>query len=289
MDRPAGFFDVPMLRYVGSKWMIADWITQFFPDHDCYVEPFMGSGAVFFRKEPSSIEVLNDLNSDLVNFYQVLRNCGPDLIQQIELTPFSRREYLLSYEPADNPLEQARRFYIRCWMSFGASEGRRTGFRYQRNVNRGTSVTREWSRTEGLRFAAKELKHAIIESLPAIEVIRRYDTPRTLFYVDPPYVKKSRSGGVGRNRYLHEMNDQDHRELAAVLQQIQGTAIVSGYASALYDELFTGWKSYSKSTTTNGQGKAMEYLWLHPRIETLPAAYQQPQTKFMFDELLGVR
>lgn len=287
MDRPAGFFDVPLLRYVGSKWMIADWITQFFPEHDCYVEPFAGSGAVFLRKPPSAIEVLNDLNSDLVNFYTVLRNQGPDLIQAIELTPFSRKEYLQSYQPADNPLEQARRFYIRCWMSFGASEGRRTGFRYQRNVNRGTSVTREWSRTEGLQFAAREFKSAIIESLPALEIIQRYDTPRTLFYVDPPYVKKSRSGGVGRNRYLHEMNDDDHCQLAAALQQIKGTAIVSGYASELYDKLFTGWKSFSKSTTTNCQGKAMEYIWLHPRIETLPAAYQRPQTKFMFEGLMA--
>lgn len=268
-QRPAKFFDVPMLRYIGAKWQLADWITSFIPDaHDCYVEPFSGSAAVFFRKRPSAIEVLNDLNGDVVNFYRVLRERPDDLIRAIEFTPFSRYEYLLSYETTDVPLEAARRFYVRCWQSFGASGGKRTGWRMQRNLNRGTNITREWSRTDGLWFAAHALKCAQIESRSALEIINQYDTPRTVFYIDPPYVLKSRSGGIGRKRYLHEMSDDDHRQLAETLHQIKGMAIVSGYASDLYDELFAGWKTYSKTTTTNGQGKALEVVWLNPNVET---------------------
>jgi DNA adenine methylase len=271
--RPAKFFDVPMLRYVGAKWQLADWITSFFPDHDCYVEPYSGSAAIFLRKSPSKIEVLNDISDDVVNFYQVLRDRTDEFVRAIELTPYSRREYTLSYEQAEDAFERARRFYIRCWMGFGASDGVRTGWRFQKNVNRGTNIPNEWSRTKGLWFAAHELKHAIIESRPAVQVIQQYDTPRSFFYIDPPYVLKSRSGGVGRKRYTFEMSDADHRQLAVALNNIQGTAIVSGYASALYDELFAGWKTYSKTTTTNGSGQAEECIWIHPRIEI-----KQPET-----------
>lgn len=264
-QKAASYFDVPVLRYVGAKWKIADWLIGMFPEHESYVEPFSGSAAIYLRKPRASISVLNDLSEDVVNFYRVLREQPNALIHAIELTPFSRREYDLSYAPADEPLEKARRFYVRCWQAFGSSGGRKTGWRWQRNTHRGTSTTREWSRTEGLWYAAEAFKDAQIECRPAIEIIKDYDTPRAFFYVDPPYVYSARSDG-GRLRYTHEMNDNDHRDLANVLQQIKGTAIVSGYDCQLYDELFAGWHKCHKTTTTNGNNTATETVWLHPRL-----------------------
>lgn len=260
--------DPPPVRYVGAKWMLADWIKGNMPPHDLYCEPFCGGASVFFRKEPSAIEVINDLSGDVVNFFRVLRTRADELIQAIELTPYSREEYHNSYEPCEDELERARRFYVKTRQSFGSSGGRKTGWRAQRNRNRGTSVTNEWRRVEGLYKAVDRLKNAHIECDTAINVIQRYDSPKSLFYVDPPYVFSSRSDG-GRARYSHEMSDSDHRQLAEVLQRVQGAVMLSGYKSELYEELYGHWRVLEKSTTTNGNSMAIEYLWLSPNAVDL--------------------
>lgn len=262
------YFDTPPLRYVGSKWQLSDWIVSQFPPHDAYVEPFAGSAAVFFRKHPSELEVLNDLDGDVVNFFHVLRENPDELIRQIDLTPHARVEYELSLQPCDEPVERARRFYVSVWQSFGATIIRSSGWRRQTKTGMRSPITRTWSRLDGLYAAAARLKQAQIENLDAIQVIQDFDSPRTLFYVDPPYVMKSRSGG-GRKRYRHEMDDTDHQQLADVLHRVQGMVILSGYASSLYDELFQGWTRLDKTTTTNGNSEAVESLWLSPRTVSM--------------------
>lgn len=263
------FFDVPPLRYTGSKWQIADWIISAFPPHRCYVEPYCGSAALFFRKYPSQIEVLNDLSGDVVNFFEVLRTRTDELVRAIELTPYARAEYELSYQRNEDPLERARRFYVTTRQAFGGYAGQKTGWRTQRNWNRGTSITSEWRRLTGLLAAAERLKDAQIECNDALQVIRRFDTPDTLFYIDPPYVLSSRANGRGRKRYAFEMSDDDHRQLAAVLHEVEGLVLLSGYNSDLYRELYAGWGCVSKTNTTNGNGTATEYLWLSPRCSEL--------------------
>lgn len=258
------FFDPPPLRYTGGKWILADWIISQMPPHDAYVEPFCGGAAIFFRKERSKIEVLNDLSGDLVNFFTVLRTQTDELVRAIDLTPYARDEYESSYLPSDEPLERARRFYTCCWQSFGSFSGRKTGWRSIRNWKRGTSTTDEWARLDGLLMAAARLKHAQIENRPAVTVLQHYDSAKTLFYVDPPYVLKSRSQDVGRKRYQHEMTDDDHRQLAEALHRVQGMVILSGYQSSLYEELYSDWTVITKTTTTNGNSSALEYLWLNP-------------------------
>lgn len=260
------FFDVPLLRYTGAKWKLADWVISQFPPHDAYCEPFCGSAALFFRKPISPIEVLNDAYGLLINFFRVLREQPDELINLIELTPFSREEYLLAYEPSDIPLEQARRFYVLCWQSFGAFAGRKSGWRFQKNTHRGTGITREWKRLDGLRYSAERLKDAQIENRPALEVIADFDNPTTLYYVDPPYVLKSRSEG-SRKRYEHEMTDADHRQLADALHQVQGMVVLSGYDCDLYRELYADWRRVSKTTTTNGNSTAEESLWISPNTD----------------------
>lgn len=257
-----GFFDTPVLRYIGGKWQIAEWIISQFPAHDNYVEPFCGAASVFFRKHPSPIEVINDRSGDVVNFFRVLREDTDALIRAVDLTPFSREEYDRAYEPSDDPLERARRFYVRSWQSFSCHAGYKTGWRHQKNIHsRGTSLTREWRRMDGLYRSAERLKHALIEHDDALAVIQRYDTPQTLFYLDPPYVLDTRSN---RRRYAHEMTDDDHRSLAEALHAVRGMVVLSGYAGDLYEELYADWKMLTKSTTTNGNSTAVECLWLSP-------------------------
>lgn len=267
-----GFFDVPLLRWTGAKWKLAKDLIALFPPHVSYVEPFAGSAAIFLRKHPSKIEVLNDLNRNLLNFFDVLRTRPDELIRAIQLTPFSRAEYERSYEPTDDPVEAARRLYVLCWQSFGAYAGKKSGWRHQTNEMRGTGIAQEFARVDGLWAAAERLKMAQLECRPALEVIERFDTPDTLFYVDPPYPLADRTEGK-RHRYEHEMTDADHVALAEAIHRAEGMFIISGYAG-LYSKLFADWRVVSKSTTTNGNSVATEYFWISPSVDAAIHAHQ---------------
>lgn len=216
------------------------------------------------------IEIINDRDSDITNFFRVLRSNPNGLIEAIDLTPYSRDEYLAAYDPTDEPLEKARRFYVRCWQSFGGSPVRRTGWRVQRNEQRGSGVVSDWRRHDGLRKAVARLQLVQIENDEASAVIERFDTPKTLFYADPPYVMSSRSEG-SRPRYKHEMTDQDHCALADKLHKVQGMVLLSGYNSDLYADLYGDWLCLSKTTTTSGNSVATEYLWINPQAAALSA------------------
>lgn len=277
---PMEFFDPPLLKYYGGKWQLADWIISHFPPHKSYIEPYCGAASVFLRKYPSEVEVLNDTNRDLLNFFDVLRERTDALIRAIDLMPFSYAEYERSFEPVDDPLEAARRFYVRSWQAFGSGGiARKTGWRRMLRANRGTSPAHDWSRLDGLWLAVRRLKEAQIDCLDALDCIERYDEKQALFYVDPPYVLTSRQRITGR--YTHEMTDGDHRELASMLHRVKGLVLISGYDCPLYRELYAGWHAVSKTTTTNGNSKAIEYLWISPRanaLSTLPLFRQGEPT-----------
>lgn len=253
------------LRYFGSKWLLAEWIISFFPPHEHYVEPFCGGASVFFRKPPSIIETINDSDEEVVNFFRVLRDTPESLLRAIRLTPYARWEHKQSMAaPAGNRLEQARRFYVRAQMSFGGHQRTSTGWRYVTDSHdRGSRVVREWRNLTSLEGIIDRLRQAQIECEDALNVIARYDSPQTLFYVDPPYVLSSRSDS--RLRYVDEMTDEDHRGLARVLHQVRGMVVLSGYTSPLYAELFAGWARFERPSMTNAKSQATESLWLSPR------------------------
>jgi DNA adenine methylase len=259
----------PPLRYPGGKWRIASWIIAQFPPHVCYVEPFCGGAAVLFAKQPSTYEVINDLDNDVINFFEVLRRQPDELMRLLSLTPFARAEYELSYEKSNDPLENARRFYVRCRQSWGYL-GAQSGWRYQKTLARGKRLQDEWNDLDGLYAAADRLKNVFIEHDDALKIIARYDAPGTLFYVDPPYVGTSRSR---QNHYVHEFSDLAHCELAGMLNHVAGSVILSGYPSQLYDDLYPGWLTYETRVQTNGKGSRIEKMWISPKaleLERLP-------------------
>lgn len=87
-----------MLKYPGSKWRIAEWIVSMMPEHKSYLEPFFGSGAVFFTKKPSRIETINDLDGEIVNLFRVIRERSEELERAVALTPYRRKEYEVVWE-----------------------------------------------------------------------------------------------------------------------------------------------------------------------------------------------
>ncbi len=100
-----------VVKYPGAKWRIADWIIERMPEHHSYIEPYFGSGAVFFRKAASSIETINDLDDDVVNLFRVIRDNPDPLIQAVTYTPYARQEYENAFHlDADDPIEKARQF-----------------------------------------------------------------------------------------------------------------------------------------------------------------------------------
>jgi DNA adenine methylase len=257
----------PPIRYHGSKWRIAPWIIAQFPEHSAYVEVFGGGAGVLLRKPRSTVEVYNDLDEQVVNFYQVLRNpktCD-ELLNSVALTPFSRQEFKASYEPSLYPVEAARRFAVRCYMGDGTCSidpRDSNGFR-SCDIRAGKSYAREWAGIpNAIADAAERFIGVTIECMDFRKLIPKFDNSDTLFYIDPPYPMATRAaGGKG---YVHELSDHCHRQLAWMLNNIRGKAAVSGYACDLLDGLYADWNRTEKQTTANGQVGAVkrtEVLW----------------------------
>jgi DNA adenine methylase len=254
----------PPVRYTGGKWNLAPWIISHFPSHTCYVEPFCGGASILFRKDPSVSEVINDLNGDVVNFFQVLRTREVEFIRAIDLTPHSRAEFNQAYEPSDDPFERARRFYIRSHQTFGSGEGERSrSWRYEIN---GDFLIGRWNKTSHLWACARRLKNVHIESDTAGAIIARFDSPNTLFYVDPPYVHSTR---VASNHYRFEMDDSEHIALAKQLNSVEGMVVLSGYDCELYRDLYAGWGFTSiEANTVQKTVNRTECLWINPAAQS---------------------
>lgn len=259
----------PSLKWPGAKWgssnAVARWIVSQLPAHTTYAEPFFGSGGVFFNKQPSKAEYINDLNGDVVNLFRVMREQPERLAAVVEMTPYARAECELSLEPSSDPLEQARRTLVRYWMTVGSAGGR--GYANWRHSGakkaRSTSCVQEWARLpERVMVHAERLKDAHIERAPALEILGRLNHPSVLAYIDPPYLADTRTGRM----YVEEMMDEaQHAELLAFLtQDWQGMAVVSGYAHALYDDMLSGWSRLTRTCAAEMGQSREEVLWISP-------------------------
>ncbi len=265
----------PALRYHGGKFRLAPWIISFFPPHRVYVEPFGGGASVLLRKERSYAEVYNDLDHEVVNFFRVVRDHGEELRRKLELTPFSREEFLEAWYPSDDSIEQARRTVIRSFMGFGSaavtltraprSKSRGglalTGFRANSNRS-GTTPAHDWNNyPESLSTIIIRLQGVVIENRDAASVIAQHDSPSTLFYIDPPYVSSTRDAG---SDYMYELTDADHENLARVLHQSDGMVVMSGYPCDLYDRLYSTWERHDCKAFADGARERTECVWLNP-------------------------
>jgi DNA adenine methylase len=234
------------------------------PKHTTYLEPFFGSGAVFFNKPPSKVETINDIDGNVVNLFRVIRERPEELARLVEFTPWARDEYYLSYEKTGDALEDARRFIVRCWQAHATRLGNRTGWRH--NIQGPNGGLTGWDRLPGdIKKMAKRLIGVQIENRLATELIDRYKFPEVLVYADPPYLWETRTDrDRGRKMYEFEMTDTDHVELLDVLDKHPGPVILSGYACPLYDERLKHWTRRTHKAQAEKGLERTEVLWINP-------------------------
>lgn len=253
-------------RYPGSKWSISEWIIDHFPanyEKMVYLEPFFGSGAVFFRKAPSAVETINGLDSDVVNLFAVIRDRPEQLARALELTPYSREEYNRAFDPGGDPVEQARRFVIRTAQAIGAKMSGKCGWRNHKQIRVGGSAYLWHGIPDAVMDAASRLRGSAtnavqIEHTDALHLIERHNDPGVLMYLDPPYLHGTRKGG---RLYRHEMDDAGHRKLLELLQTSRASIVLSGYESDLYDRALVGWHKYVICARTTSAEMTQEVIW----------------------------
>ncbi len=262
--------------WYGGKFSHLDWLLPLLPDTNHYCEPFAGSGAVLFNKKPAPVETYNDLDGEVVNFFKILRENKKELLELIALTPFSREEFALSCEIDSEltNLERARRFYVRArqvrtGLAQTASIGRWANCKNTSRSGMSGVISRYIGGIEKLEFIADRLLRVQIENRPAIEVIKLYDSDKTLFYCDPPYVHSTR----GDNKaYRFEMSDKQHIELAEVLNKVEGKVAISNYECDLMEELYPSskWTKHlgPNKTIHTTKDKRREILWTNYKLST---------------------
>jgi DNA adenine methylase len=268
----------PLIRYHGGKWKIALWVLSFINAmrHRIYTEAFGGGASVLIRKPAMRNvgEIYNDLDDTLVHLFRTLQDPAKAaaLVRAIELTPFARSEFDLAYELCDDDVERARRTLIRSFMGFG-SDGTtgeyKTGFR--RNVTSNMKLpAQEWvSYPSALQLIVQRLKSVVIEQTDAFDLLLETDNVETLHYVDPPYLPSTRSQGnrrrgAGFHVYRHEMTEEQHVQLLALLRSLTGMVVLSGYPSELYDDTLAGWERVTRDAHADGGRPRVEVLWFNP-------------------------
>lgn len=249
-------------KYPGSKWSIADWIISFFPEHHSYLEPYFGSGAVLFNKSRSHIETVNDLDGNVVNLFECIREDPERLARAIYLTPYAREVYEKAFteEPKDR-FEKALNFYIRLNMGHGfRTNGEKVGWKNDVQGRERAYAAQDWLKLpEKIMLASERLRGVQIENRPAIEVIKKFNHENVLIYCDPPYMLETRYG----KQYRHEMSDAEHVELLDLLLKHKGPVILSGYETGLYNEMLQGWNKYETVSYSQACSKKREVIWMN--------------------------
>lgn len=262
----------PVIRYHGGKYRLAPWVIAHFPPHRTYVEPFGGGASILMRKPRAYGEVYNDLWSEVVNVFRLLRDpaAAARLETLLRLTPFARDEFVETERDAvaavADPTERARRFIFRSFAGFGSAASNSehtTGFRATCKRS-GTTPAQDWMNyPDQIKHFTARLSGVVIENRPAIQVMQTHDGPETLHYVDPPYVQSTRGFRRRNAAYVHEMDEAQHRALGETLHSLHGAVVLSGYRCDLYDELYRRWRRIDRDTHADGALPRTESLWLN--------------------------
>ncbi|WP_333000178.1 DNA adenine methylase [Vibrio vulnificus] len=271
----------PPVTWFGSKSRLVKKIVGYFPEHQTFVDVFGGSGAVLLGKRPAKVEVYNDLNKKMVSLFRIL-SCPKktsELKRLLEYTPYSRDEFNACRAQVDqttNEIELARQMIVIQRQSHGGL-GKQWSYCVDAPAaGYSASVRKFHAGIERLSDVSHRIRRAQIENLPWKQAIQRYDRPETLFYLDPPYVPDTRING----KYEHEMTIEEHMDMVDSLLDIEGKAVLSGYAHPVYEPLeAAGWKRIDIeviATSSKTRTKRTECLWISPSCDRPKLTIEEP-------------
>jgi DNA adenine methylase len=272
------------LKWHGGKHYLAARIVALMPPHLHYVEPFFGGGAVLLTRDPEEhslwllphkgvSEVVNDLDGRLINFWRTLQD--PTKFEafrrRVEAIPLARAEWEAAHGHSYSldPVADAVAFFVDCRQSRSGQMSNFTPVTRSRTRRKMNGNVSEWlSAVDGLQDVHARLRRVLVENIPAIDLIRREDSPDTLFYCDPPYLHETRASPEA---YKFEMAEEQHKELLTVLLACKGKVMLSGYPSALYDSLLAGWTRCTFDLPNNAAAgiekrRMTEVLWCNFEI-----------------------
>jgi DNA adenine methylase len=280
--------------WFGGKQKLADEILALFPGHNVYVEVFGGGGSVLLSKPPGKLDVYNDADEGLVNFFRCLRDAPERLVPLLELTPYSRAEWLAaraSWRSIDDPVERARQWFVVASQSFGGMVAPDRGGDRAHDLGRGWGGERlgrmhlsrcasTANRVDHIWRFVERMRRVQIECLEWRECLDRYDDVDALFYLDPPYVPATRRSGG----YVHELTAADHEDLVRRVLDLQGIAVVSGYDHELYAPLvergdftrheFSVISTAGQRAADQARDRRVEVVWASPRA-TMPTLFDR--------------
>lgn len=263
--------------WYGGKGRLVSKILPYIGSPQIYVEPFCGAASVFFHKKPSDIEILNDLDQRVVDLFKNISSVN--LQHRLKFTLYSREEFRKAAKGTDN-----WSFFLRHTQGFVGTEIQSEGAWGRVFLCRGTGsknmadTTNSYrGRLKYLEWYRKRLAGVKLHNANALEIIKRYDSSTTTFYLDPPYIINTRV----RGKYKYECTDSFHKDLISLIKKVKGKVVLSGYNHSIYNKL--GWErvefktachSVAKTRQSGIQGKGSvkdhaprtEILWVNRSI-----------------------
>lgn len=267
------------IKYYGGKTYMTDIIKDNFPsEFKTYIEGFGGGASVLFSKEPSKIEVYNDLEENVYSLFKVLSNESlmKEMKSKLDLTPYSRQireEFKSDLKKNDlSIVERAYKFFYVNRTSFNGVGGFSVTMLSRRNMMK--NVSSYLALIDGLESFHQRLSSVVIEHLDIFDLLSKYDYEDTFFYLDPPYVQSTRRSS---QRYEVEMSDDDHKKFVEICNTLKGKVLISGYDSPIYDEL----KGFEKVTfkSPNAGSSATECLWRNYPVKSLDKAKDEKELR----------
>jgi DNA adenine methylase len=263
----------PPVKYHGGKFFLSEWIISHFPTHKTYAEPFGGAASVLLNKTPSEVEIYSDLEYGIYNLMRVLKEHFFEFLEAIRNIKYEKEEYLRMREIYRNSdkflalseVEQAVITYSVKRMSRGGLCGT---FCWSSRIY-GEGIPGEehsWlTMLDELPLICERLKNVKVHNLCWQEIVFLYDSPDTVYYLDPPYPKSTR---VFKNAYRIEMTTEQHEVMASVLKTVKGKVLLSSYPSKLYDNLYGDWRCVTKSIPNHSSQEKIkpqksEVLWMN--------------------------
>ena len=257
----------PICR-MGGKFFLRDWLHGFIPRHTLYCEPFAGAAHLLFSKSPSKVEVINDIDGHLIGFFQVIKDREKrlKLVETLQYMPYGRslwNELRSQWKAGDIPQDEvvlASQWFYLNWTCFGGDQ-RRGGFAAPSTTGR-NPVQSFRSAVKTFEDVSERIQNVCIEHLDYADSIRRYDSPDTLHYIDPPYLDAG-------HYYGKDFTLEDHHRLSELLHTVKGMVMISHYADPVYDELYNGWNKYifesfkgcSKASSGESKPKTHDFLF----------------------------